>query len=265
MSKAYLSKTRTRNFSTLNSYKRALGKDGQTTNKDSWEAWEQKYTGETIGYSYEEDQQTYKRLLAYDEKHGTKTAEFFQNFHELWYWDQIDPDWSAQLKADRRKDIYQGSQRVDLMDIQDTETSKEVTHNPEFGLDRVPTDSEPVTKHKPKTRYSPGDYQYTINPFSSRWADILINQIDRQRGVSERDELDVGVVFLKRGQSRWGFTAPYHGLWIVTMVFAGEEPERVATTNGELAKQIIKELRAKYKARAVSREDLEFFILERRD
>ena len=264
MNRKYLSKTHTRNFSSLNLYKRTLGKDGQSTNKEAWDTWECKYTGETVGYSYEEDQQGYQRIQEYDKKHGTNNAEWYEHFHELWYWDNIDEDWARDLRNGRDKDLYTNSQRVDLLDISNSEEAgaTEVTHNPSVGLDLMEKTAEEVPNSRPKTRYSAGDYQYTINPLSPRWADLLIKRIDYERGVSENNELDVGIIFLSRGKSRWGFNSSYHGLWVITLYFAGEEPRRVATINRDHAQDIMDKLRKEYKEHAVSREDPEFFMIE---
>jgi hypothetical protein len=122
--------------------------------------------------------------------------------------------------------------------------------------------SEEIPERKIKTRYSAADYQFTINPLSPRWVDLLIKRIDRERGQEEIQEIDAGIVFLKRGQSRWGFTAPYHGLWIVTVMFPNNEIERVAVLSQEQAKSVLDILKARYNDCAFCIEPEEYFMLE---
>jgi len=243
-----LPKSFSRQFQDMNTYTRA-GKPAK---------WEQDFLKEQSGISYEEDKQTYKRLQEFDDKYEENTAEYYEHFHCLWYWDNSEADWTKELRSNRRKDIFGNMSRVDLMleadqfDKNDDSYDVEASHNSGYGLEDLEKTADIIPIKRLKTHMSAQDYQYTINPYANRWADLVIDSIDRSRNVREDQEVGVGLIRVRRGESKLGYEAVHSGLYIATMVFPDGSLIRESFKDVDLARIFLEEKRSEYQHMAFS-------------
>ena len=233
-----LKHTFSRNFKDLNTYVRR-GKQPK---------WEVNFTREQTGIQYEEDKQAFRRFQDYDEKHGTNITDFYEYFHFLWFWDNVDTEWSKELRNNRRHDVLLNLDRYDpeRTDENDDDSGVELTHNPSVGLNNLNRDSDPIEEGVYKSAYTEMDYQYNINPYSNAWTDAVIEFIDRERGATTKNELDVGVIRLPKRKEKCGIKNTTNGsLYLVTVVLPTQEVIRRVFTDGDEAKKYIKILRNK--------------------
>lgn len=242
-----LPKSFSRQFQDMNTY----------TRQGKPDKWEQEFLKEQSGISYEEDKQTYKRLQEFDAKYGENTAEYYEHFHCLWYWDNVEADWTKELNTNRRKDIYGNLSRVDLLDSEYSgeemeDLLLEVTHNPGYKLEEMEKTADIIPIRKYKSSYSESDYQYSINPYSNRWAELIIDGVDRERGVREEFDIDVGLIKLPIRRSKLGYKTGNSELYLVSLVFADGTVIREAFQDIELARFFLEEKRNEYNDMAFS-------------
>lgn len=240
-----LPKSFSRQFQDMNAYTRQ-GKPA---------TWEQDFLKEQSGISYEEDKQTYKRLQEFDHKYDENTAEYYEHFHCLWYWDNTEAEWTMELRSNRRKDVYGNMSRVDLLErpenISEDEFT-EITHDSSFKLNEMEKSADIIPIRKYKSNYSENDYQYTINPYSNRWAELIIDGIDSSRGVNEDLDIDVGLIKIPIRRAKLGYKTGNSELYVVSLVFPDGTLVREAFADVDLARIFLEEKRNEYQYMAFS-------------
>jgi hypothetical protein len=237
-----------RQFQDMNTYTRA-GKPAR---------WEQDFLKEQSGISYEEDKQTYKRLQEHDHKYDDNTAEYYEHFHCLWYWDNNEADWTKELRNNRDKDIYGNLHRVDLIspateeEHSEEDLMTEVTHNVSYKLEEMEKTAEIISIKRVKTHMSAQDYQYHIDPYATRWADLVIDSVDRKRHASESNDIEVGLIKLPIRTTKLGYKTGNSELFVATLVFSDGTIIREAFKDIDLARIFLEEKRNEYNTMAFS-------------
>jgi hypothetical protein len=218
-------------------------------------SWEQDFLKEQTGISYEEDKQSYKRIQDYDAKHDTNAAEYYEHFHSLWYWDNIEVDWTKELRNSRDKDIYGNMSRVDLLVRPDgisEDEFTEITHDSSFKLDEMEKSSNVIAIRQRKSHMSAQDYQYHVDPFSTRWADLVIDNVDRERKATENNDIEVGLIRVPIRSTKLGYKTGNSELFIATLVFPDGLVIRESFKDVDLARIFLEEKRSEYKDMAFS-------------
>jgi hypothetical protein len=219
--------------------------------------WEQDFLKEQSGINYEEDKQSYKRLQGFDAKYSENSAEYYAHFHALWYWNNGEDEWSKELRNGRYTDIYGNMIRADLLVPEETDiggeiSEIEVTHNTSYKLEEVEKTADIIPIRKYKSNYSETDYQYTINPYANRWAELIIEGIDRSRGVSEDLEIDVGLIKIPPRRARLGYKTGNSELYVVSLTFPDGTLIRQSFQDVTLARIFLEEKRNEYQHMAFS-------------
>jgi len=236
-----------RQFQDMNAYTRS-GKPA---------SWEQDFLKEQSGISYEEDKQSYKRLQDYDAKHNTNAAEYFEHFHSLWYWDNVEAEWTKELNSNRRKDIYGNLTRVDLLAVGEEGTDGEisdveVTHNSSYKLGEMEKTSNVIAIRQRVGHMSAQDYQYHVDPYATRWANLVIESIDRSRGADDDNDIEVGLIRIPIRSSKLGYKTGNSELFVVTLVFPDGNLIRESFKDVDLARIFLEEKRNEYEDMAFS-------------